>query len=191
MAHMHTAIYKTLDYTKFMGETGPAVYPAGYVYVYGFLYKITNGGENIRLGIAIFRVVTFSTIHFPRFVPCNTRCGDDSISPIQGNAPVCAFFLNTFSLVGGLSFSFVYPNVSKVFITSVYSTNLCWCYSSISPCTSSHNFVHLSISLLFTYQKWTLGTIFMSLALSIKMNILLFFPTLLLILFEVSFISFK
>ena len=47
---MHTAIYKTLDYTKFMGETGPAVYPAGYVYVYGFLYKITNGGENIRLG---------------------------------------------------------------------------------------------------------------------------------------------
>ena len=50
MQHMHTALYKTMDYQQFIGETGPAVYPAGYVYVFSFLYKLTNGGENVRLG---------------------------------------------------------------------------------------------------------------------------------------------
>lgn len=50
MAHVYTAIYKSLDYTQYMGETGPAVYPAGYIYVYSLLFKITDGGENIRLG---------------------------------------------------------------------------------------------------------------------------------------------
>lgn len=54
MQQMHTALYKTLDYEQFMGETGPAVYPAGYVYVFSFLYKITNGGENVRLGCFIY-----------------------------------------------------------------------------------------------------------------------------------------
>ena len=43
--------------------------------------------------------------------------------------------------------------------------------------------------LLFTYQQWFWGMLLLSLALSIKMNILLFFPGLLLLLFEVSLFS--
>lgn len=39
--------------------------------------------------------------------------------------------------------------------------------------------------LLFTYQQWFWGVLVLSFALSIKMNILLFFPGLLLLLFEV------
>lgn len=43
--------------------------------------------------------------------------------------------------------------------------------------------------LLFTYQQWFWGVLLLSLSLSIKMNILLFFPGLLLLLFEVSLFS--
>ena len=43
--------------------------------------------------------------------------------------------------------------------------------------------------LLFTYQQWFWGVLLLSLSLSIKMNILLFFPGLLLLLFEVSLSS--
>ena len=45
--------------------------------------------------------------------------------------------------------------------------------------------LYLSI-LLFTYQQWFWGIVVLSFALSIKMNVLLFFPGLLLLLFEVA-----
>ena len=48
--------------------------------------------------------------------------------------------------------------------------------------------LYLSI-LLFTYQQWLWGIVVLSFALSIKMNVLLFFPGLLLLLFEVALAS--
>lgn len=42
------------DYIKLKGDTGPLVYPAGFVYIFSILYKITNGGINIRLAQYIF-----------------------------------------------------------------------------------------------------------------------------------------
>lgn len=44
----------TLDYSKLRGDTGPLVYPAGFVYVYSALHWITNDGTNIRLAQWIF-----------------------------------------------------------------------------------------------------------------------------------------
>lgn len=43
-----------LDYLNLKGDTGPLVYPAGFVYIFSLLYKITNNGENIRLAQYIF-----------------------------------------------------------------------------------------------------------------------------------------
>lgn len=40
----------TTDYSLLRGDTGPLVYPAGFVWFYAGLYKITNAGTNIRLG---------------------------------------------------------------------------------------------------------------------------------------------
>lgn len=83
----------------------------------------------------------------------------------------------------GRSSSSVSPNASRASTTCVYSTRPFSCFLSTSPCIS---FLPLLLSLLFTYQHWFLGVLLLSLALSVKMNILLFFPSLLLLLFEVS-----
>ncbi|KAL8807935.1 MAG: hypothetical protein Q9182_000401 [Xanthomendoza sp. 2 TL-2023] len=42
------------DYTLIKGGTGPLVYPAGHVFIYTLLHKVTDGGKNIMVAQAIF-----------------------------------------------------------------------------------------------------------------------------------------
>ncbi|KAK9245659.1 glycosyltransferase [Lipomyces tetrasporus] len=42
------------DYAKIRGGSGPLVYPAGHVYIFSILYKITNNGEDIFRAQMIF-----------------------------------------------------------------------------------------------------------------------------------------
>lgn len=44
----------TLDYAYLKGDTGPLVYPAGFVYIYSVLYFATEHGTNIRAAQWIF-----------------------------------------------------------------------------------------------------------------------------------------
>ncbi|CAB3237444.1 unnamed protein product [Arctia plantaginis] len=44
----------TFDYSQLRGDTGPLVYPAGFVYIYSFFYFLTSRGENIKLAQYIF-----------------------------------------------------------------------------------------------------------------------------------------
>jgi len=50
------------DYLKLKGDTGPLVYPAGFVYIFSLLYKITNNGDNIRLAQYIFMGIYIVTL---------------------------------------------------------------------------------------------------------------------------------
>ncbi|KNB42474.1 mannosyltransferase [Blastocystis sp. subtype 4] len=149
MAHVYTAIYKSLDYTQYMGETGPAVYPAGYIYVYSLLFKITDGGENIRLAQYIFLGLYLATLAVVLILYHRSNV-----------VPQWALLLLCLS-----------KRVKSIYYLRLFNEAVL-----MLP-------LYLSI-LLFTYQKWFLGVVVMSFALSIKMNILLFFPSLLLILFE-------
>ena len=38
------------DYLKLKGDTGPLVYPAGFVYIFSLLYYVTDHGKDILLG---------------------------------------------------------------------------------------------------------------------------------------------
>lgn len=42
------------DYMLIKGTTGPLVYPAAHVYIYSGLYRLTDGGKDIRKAQIIF-----------------------------------------------------------------------------------------------------------------------------------------
>jgi alpha-1,3-mannosyltransferase len=43
-----------MDYTRLRGDTGPLVYPGGFVYLYSALYYLTNNGTNVFLAQLLF-----------------------------------------------------------------------------------------------------------------------------------------
>ncbi|KAL0966473.1 hypothetical protein UPYG_G00295700 [Umbra pygmaea] len=62
MDEVEGVINGTYDYTKLKGDTGPLVYPAGFVYIFTALYFITNHGLNIRLAQYLFAVLYLLTL---------------------------------------------------------------------------------------------------------------------------------
>ncbi|CAF4520790.1 unnamed protein product, partial [Rotaria magnacalcarata] len=49
MQEVEGVVNGTYDYYQLKGDTGPLVYPAGFVYIYLIFYYITNFGNNVRL----------------------------------------------------------------------------------------------------------------------------------------------
>src|SRR5712664_536171 len=60
----HVSLFQSgeRDYTRIEGDTGPLVYPAGHVYVYSFLYDVTDGGRDILLGQILFAILYLLTL---------------------------------------------------------------------------------------------------------------------------------
>lgn len=50
------------DYTKIYGGTGPLVYPAAHVYIYDFLYRITDRGTDIPFAQIVFGILYLMTL---------------------------------------------------------------------------------------------------------------------------------
>ncbi|RXN05311.1 dol-P-Man:Man(5) c(2)-PP-Dol alpha-1,3-mannosyltransferase [Labeo rohita] len=62
MDEVEGVINGTYDYTQLKGDTGPLVYPAGFVYIFTGLYYLTDHGHNIRLGQYVFAVFYLITL---------------------------------------------------------------------------------------------------------------------------------
>lgn len=54
MQEVEGVVNGTYDYTQLKGDTGPLVYPAGFVYIFMGLYYITDFGNNIKMAQYIF-----------------------------------------------------------------------------------------------------------------------------------------
>ena len=57
----------TFNYYELKGDTGPLVYPAGFVYIYTLFYAVTSKGVNVRLGQLLFVAIYLlfiSTVFF-------------------------------------------------------------------------------------------------------------------------------
>ena len=52
----------TTDYALLKGDTGPLVYPAGFVYIFKILYDVTSKGTNIKLAQYIFMALYLLTL---------------------------------------------------------------------------------------------------------------------------------
>lgn len=146
MQEVEGVLNGTFDYTHLKGDTGPLVYPAGFVYIYTVLYYVTNHGQNIRLAqyifafLYIFLLCLVFRIHMkskkvPPYVLILTCCSSYRIHSI--------FVLRLFN-----------DSVAMVLF-----------YASVN---------------LFLDSKWSLASLLYSMAVSVKMNILLFSPAILL-----------
>ncbi|GFS17911.1 Dol-P-Man:Man(5)GlcNAc(2)-PP-Dol alpha-1,3-mannosyltransferase [Elysia marginata] len=76
MQEVEGVVNGTYDYMQLRGDTGPLVYPAGFVYVFMGLYYVTNLGSNLRLAQYIFMglyllnlVVVFDIYRIVKRVP--------------------------------------------------------------------------------------------------------------------------
>ena len=62
MQEVEGVVNGTRDYSQLRGDTGPLVYPAGFVWLYMGLYYVTSHGANIRLAQYIFAGLYLATL---------------------------------------------------------------------------------------------------------------------------------
>ncbi|KAF9905920.1 dolichyl-P-Man:Man(5)GlcNAc(2)-PP-dolichol alpha-1,3-mannosyltransferase [Linnemannia zychae] len=129
------------DYTKLRGDTGPLVYPAGFVYIYSTLYYATEFGENILRGQWIFMGLYLMTL----VVVFSIYAKDKSIPPFV-LIPLC-----------------LSKRLHSIYVLRLFNDPVAM-------------FFLYAATLAFLNRKWTLSSTLFSVAVSIKMNILLFFP---------------
>eukprot|EP01138_Halocafeteria_seosinensis_P008309 gb/GECG01008491.1/.p1 GENE.gb/GECG01008491.1/~~gb/GECG01008491.1/.p1 ORF type:complete len:395 (+),score=9.32 gb/GECG01008491.1/:1-1185(+) len=135
------------DYLKIRGDTGPLVYPGGFVYIYSVLYYLTDGGSQIHRAQYVF----------------------------------CAVYIATLALVLGIYERariappwIVIPLVLSKRIHSLYMLRL---FNDGIAAALAYGAIYL-----FCKHRWRIGCIIFSLAVSVKMNVLLYAPGLLLLL---------
>eukprot|EP01134_Creolimax_fragrantissima_P002779 CFRG2779T1 len=138
------------DYSKLKGGTGPLVYPAGFVYVFGVLRALTSNGEDIRLAQYIFGGIYVCLIG--TVLAIYTRA--------QRVPPVLLLIM-----------SFTSYRIHSIFVLRLFNDPIAMVFAYAS-------------FMLLLLDKWNLGCFLYSLAVSIKMNVLLFAPGLLVLLWR-------
>ncbi|KAL0090653.1 glycosyltransferase family 58 protein [Phycomyces blakesleeanus] len=129
------------DYLNLRGDTGPLVYPAGFVYIYSGLYYLTNKGTNVRLAQYIFAGLYLAT-----------------------QAVVFALYSKSKKFP---PYALALLCLSKR-LHSIYALR---CFND--PVAM---FFMYSCILAMIHKRWVFSGILYSLAISVKMNVLLFFP---------------
>ncbi|NXG68249.1 ALG3 mannosyltransferase, partial [Baryphthengus martii] len=140
----------TLDYTQLKGDTGPLVYPAGFVYIFLGLYYATGRGTDIRLAQYLFAglyllnlLLVFRIYYRTNKVP-----------------PYVFFFMCCASY-----------RIHSIFVLRLFN----------DPVAMAILFLAINF---FLEEHWSWGCFLFSLAVSVKMNILLFAPGLLFLLLQ-------
>lgn len=132
------------DTNNFSGDTGPLVYPAGFVYIYSILYFLTSAGQNIRLAQYIFIGIYLLQLYLVLRLYSKSR-----------KIPPYVILITTFTSY----------RVHSIYVLRLFNDPI------------AVLFLYISIN-LFVDRKWYIGSVLFSVAVSIKMNILLFAPAL-------------
>ncbi|XP_031402451.1 dol-P-Man:Man(5)GlcNAc(2)-PP-Dol alpha-1,3-mannosyltransferase-like isoform X2 [Punica granatum] len=135
------------DYGNLKGDTGPLVYPAGFLYVYSFLQYVTGG--DVYPAQILFGILYIINLGIILFIYVKT----DAL-------PWWALSLLCLS-----------KRVHSIFVLRLFND----CFAM--------TLLHAAIAALLC-QKWHLGLVIFSGAVSIKMNVLLFAPPLLLLMLK-------
>ncbi|XP_062459450.1 dol-P-Man:Man(5)GlcNAc(2)-PP-Dol alpha-1,3-mannosyltransferase isoform X1 [Pezoporus occidentalis] len=140
----------TLDYTRLKGDTGPLVYPAGFVYIFLGLYYATGRGTDIRLAQYLFAGLYLLNLLLVFRIYCRTN----KVPPYVFFFMCCASY-----------------RIHSIFVLRLFN----------DPVAVAILFLAIN---LFLEERWSWGCFFFSLAVSVKMNILLFAPGLLFLLLQ-------
>ncbi|NWV32579.1 ALG3 mannosyltransferase, partial [Grantiella picta] len=140
----------TLDYTQLKGDTGPLVYPAGFVYIFLGLYYATGRGSDIRLAQYLFAGLYLLNLLLVFRIYCRTS----KVPPYVFFFMCCASY-----------------RIHSIFVLRLFN----------DPVAMAILFLAIN---LFLEERWSWGCLLFSLAVSVKMNILLFAPGLLFLLLQ-------
>ncbi|XP_043671221.1 lethal(2)neighbour of Tid protein [Vespula pensylvanica] len=135
----------TLDYSKLRGDTGPLVYPAGFLYIFSALYHVTVQGEQIKIAQYIFAILYIVLLALVFRIYSKTK----KVPPYVLILMCCTSY-----------------RIHSIFVLRLFNDPIAMIllFSSLNAFLDEH---------------WYLGSILYSLAVSVKMNILLFAPALL------------
>ncbi|XP_013148455.1 PREDICTED: lethal(2)neighbour of tid protein 2 [Papilio polytes] len=134
----------TFDYSQLRGDTGPLVYPAGFVYIYSTFYFLTNQGQNIKLAQYIFIGIYLLQLHFVFKIYEKTR----KVPPYVLLVTILTSY-----------------RIHSIHVLRLFNDPI------------AVLFLYIALN-FFLESKWNLGSIFYSLGVSIKMNIILYAPAL-------------
>jgi alpha-1,3-mannosyltransferase len=187
MEQVSVYLHGERDYIHIRGATGPCVYPAGYLYLYSLIQSWTDNGTNIRRAqyiFAFFYVVSQALVLYIyhatlirtiRSQIASNDQKDGKSVPTKNDATSKKRRLGYF--LWCCRFMMVLLCCSKrvhsIFVLRLFNDGptMLFLYASI---------------VCFIHNYWNIGCILFSLGVSIKMNVLLFAPGLLLLLLQVS-----
>lgn len=160
------------NYMNIRGDTGPLVYPAGFVYLFAWLRWITEDGHNIQKAQFIFIVLYclnqfIVLLIYHKMIPILRR--RYTTTPDQQMKLAHAVWTWRVAMV----MTCLSKRIHSIFLLRLFNDG------------PTMLLLYLSV-LLFMQQRWNLGCIVFSLGVSIKMNVLLFAPGLLLLLLQAS-----
>ncbi|KAL0480778.1 alpha-1,3-mannosyltransferase [Acrasis kona] len=144
------------DYTHLKGDTGPLVYPGGFVYIFSILKFATDDGKNIQKAQYFFAVIYCVMISvlfiIYRKVQLSMEQGWKKMPTLYMLVLICAS-----------------RRIHSIFVLRLFND------------TIAMTLLYLAI-LSLLIDRWSLCCVLFSFAISVKMNILLFLPGLLVLL---------
>ena len=135
------------NYYNLKGDTGPLVYPAGFVYIYSLLYYVCDYGKNILLAQYIFLGIYLVNLYTVLSIYKKIKRSTGPLAMI-----LCC-----------LSY-----RVHSIFLLRLFNDPIAMTFMHVCVKRCSEN-------------RWSAAILWFNLALSVKMNILLYLPGLLLL----------
>jgi alpha-1,3-mannosyltransferase len=173
------------DYKQIYGGTGPLVYPAGFLYLFAALKWATANGKRIRVGqyaFLFFYLATQASVMmlFQQRISVlrreyniqETKKTDDE-TKTQSTAQQQQLVKSVWTWRIAMACLCLSKRLHSIYMLRLFNDG------------PTMMFLYISI-LLFTRNQWDLGCLVFSLAVSVKMNVLLFAPGLLLLLLQVG-----
>lgn len=179
MQEVQTYLEGERNYEKIRGDTGPLVYPAGFLYLYAAVRWITNEGRQIRLAQYIFAILYLLTQMAVLWIyQCTVDMIRQQYSVSASSISVTTLAHEVWTWRVAMTLLCCSKRLHSIFVLRLFNDGPTMLLFYLSLCCF--------VTPRLPKWKWSLGCFLFSLAVSVKMNILLFAPGLLLLLLQIS-----